>query len=439
MDSIPLVVGTANTKHQHQRLLFMVLSIIGLLAITGIILLSSTDLSDAYGETSGFCGDNLGWTYNSTSKTVTITGSGAMWDFKDTDERWGGNPVRTIEIPAGVTYIGKGAFDGCSALQTISVDSGNTHYATTDGCLLDYSKHTFIRCPEGKTYSYGLPSGITTITSKAFANCSSLTGITLNSNVSTIAEDAFIGCKSLTRFINFGSNSNFSVDNDILFNSSKTKLICYPAAKSGTSYFIPESVLQIQDYAFFGTEKLNEIMVLGSNPNYSSIDGILCNKNGTKMIACPSGLKTVNVPSQITSIGRACFSGNVLEGLIFSGESNVVVDAYGIYNCRLLKTITIGDGKSVSFSDSAFYYPNRYAHTITITVSAGYLVSDGAINGNVDLKYNSGSTSDDSPDDQSGDNGGSDNNGLLPVAKFGVSLVLVLVAIGVMMLFLRRK
>ena len=60
------------------------------------------------------CGDNLTWAYDKDSGTLTLTGSGEMWDFEEK------SPFPTTELtklilPEGLTGIGKNAFSGCPA------------------------------------------------------------------------------------------------------------------------------------------------------------------------------------------------------------------------------------------------------------------------------------------------------------------------------------
>jgi len=75
-----------------------------------------------------------------------------------------------------------------------------------------------------------------------------------------------------------------------------------------TSISIPQTVTSIGTSAFIDCDSLTSITVVASNSNYASIDGVLYNKAGTMLIACPRGLNTISIPQGVTSIGDdACY------------------------------------------------------------------------------------------------------------------------------------
>jgi len=81
---------------------------------------------------------------------------------------------------------------------------------------------------------------------------------------------------------------------------------------------IPSSVTSIASGAFAGCSGLTAINVSSSNLAFSSLDGVLFNKNQTTLIRYPGG-KTGNsytVPNTVTAIGVSAFSGNALCGTV---------------------------------------------------------------------------------------------------------------------------
>lgn len=126
--------------------------------------------------------------------------------------------LNSINIPNSVTYIGEGAFDGCSSLVNITVASDNPAYDTRNNCnaLIETSSNKLIRgCNNtvipnsvraiGKgafsgctgLTSIDIPNSVTTIGDGAFQNCSGLNSITIPESVTSIGSNAFSGCSSL--------------------------------------------------------------------------------------------------------------------------------------------------------------------------------------------------------------------------------------------------
>jgi hypothetical protein len=76
----------------------------------------------ANAQTSGKCGDNLFWNYNSSTKTLTISGTGDMYDYYwdygygTTNTPWYYNSNTILVLQEGITRIGNYAFCDCSGI-----------------------------------------------------------------------------------------------------------------------------------------------------------------------------------------------------------------------------------------------------------------------------------------------------------------------------------
>ena len=79
-----------------------------------------------------------------------------------------------------------------------------------------------------------------------------------------------------------------------------------------TSVSIPATTLSISYYAFaaYKSPALMEYVVDPNNPNYSSLDGVLYNKNRTRLIAYPYGknVTSFSVPASVTTIDSSAFN-----------------------------------------------------------------------------------------------------------------------------------
>ncbi|MBQ4119108.1 MAG: leucine-rich repeat protein [Clostridia bacterium] len=158
--------------------------------------------------------------------------------------------LTSITIPNSVTNIGEHAFYACP-LQNISVSSENENFSSVDDVLFNKDKTELILYPRQKAEtSYSIPNSVMYIGNYAFAYCSNLTDITIPYSVTNIGEQAFRGCYGLTNINIDSGNTTFSSIEGVLFNKNKTELIKYPEGKIITSYVIPDTVEKIHIEAF---------------------------------------------------------------------------------------------------------------------------------------------------------------------------------------------
>ena len=109
-----------------------------------------------------------------------------------------------------------------------------------------------------------LPNSVTTIGSYAFSGCSGLTSVTIPNSVSSIGICSFAYCTGLTVInVDAGNKSYTSVDG-VLYNKNLTEIIQYPAGKPGTTFSIPNSVTTIGDSAFSGCHSLTSVTIPNS-------------------------------------------------------------------------------------------------------------------------------------------------------------------------------
>ena len=221
---------------------------------------------------------------------------------------------------------------------------GDTDPTPTPGILdkLTYEiangKVTITGCDTSLSGDIVLPSKIegkpvTSIGGKAFYKCSSLTGVTIPNSVTSIGSPAFSGCSNLNQINVDTANTKFSSVNGVLFNKDKTELIRYPEGKTDTSYAIPNSVTSIDRYAFEGCSKLTSITIPDS---VTSI--------GSSAFSDCSSLTSITIPDSVTSIGGWAFDG--CKGLtsITIPDGVTSIDKYTFSGCRSLTSITIPDG-----------------------------------------------------------------------------------------------
>ena len=191
--------------------------------------------------------DNLTWTLDADG-TLTISGTGAMKNYKDGDQSpvFNNSNVKKVVIEDGVTSIGNYAFS-YTGLKSITIpDSvtsiGNYAFSYTDlksitipDRVTSIGNYAFAYCKN--LPSITIPDGVTSIGDGAFYHCTSLTSITIPDRVTSIGFSAFSGCKNLTSITI--PDSIISIGHTAFYNCS-----------SLTSITIPDSVISIGDAAF---------------------------------------------------------------------------------------------------------------------------------------------------------------------------------------------
>ena len=204
--------------------------------------------------------------------------------------------LASVSLPASLASIDGSSFMGCSALCEIVVDSDNPHYSSIDGILYDKDIETIVLCPGART-SIDLPSTVTTIGQGAFSNCSNLTSVTMPS-ITTIGESAFSNCYNLVTVYMPAVETIGNWAFNYCFNLLMVSL--------------PESLTSVGINPFADCEALVEIMVDNDNPCFTSIDGVLYDKDMETLICCPAGKTAIDMPATVTVIDTLAFGGCTL-------------------------------------------------------------------------------------------------------------------------------
>lgn len=139
-----------------------------------------------------------------------------------------------------------------------------------------------------------IPDSITSIGNNAFEYCASLKSVLIPGSVKSIGNAAFNRCESLMNIEVIKNNSNYFSQDGVLFDKNKTKLIQYPIGNKRIAYDIPNGVKSFGDCAFD---------------------------------SC-STLKNITIPDSVTSIGWGVFSGSESLTNIDVSENNLNYSSY---------------------------------------------------------------------------------------------------------------
>ncbi len=226
--------------------------------------------------------------------------------------------ITSVAIPASVTNIQPQEFAPNPALTAFTVDSTNPVFSSAGGVLFDKTQTTLFEYPPGLSGSYIVPGSVTTIGNNAFAACYYLSSVTMSNTVTTIGAEAFAFCFGLT------------------------------------SVAIPAGVTSIEAGAFLNCHSLTAFTVDSGNAFYSSLGGVLFDKNQTTLITFPVGLGgSYTVPAGVTAIGPDAFFLCVSLTSVTMPASVAMLDEQAFGDCSGLTSITLGAGVN-QISTSAF-------------------------------------------------------------------------------------
>ncbi len=281
-------------------------------------------------ETSGKCGDNLSWRFDENTGKLTITGSGYMWDmFGAAPCPWESliESIKTVIIENGVKSIGDGAFHKCKSMTGITIPNSVERIGVcsfmecnnlTDVVIPNKIKAicpgSFCGC--SSLTSIQIPNSVEEIGDEAFLDCSSLISIIIPSSVSLIEEAAFACCNNLKEIIVINGNNYYCSDQGVLFNKEKTRLIQFPGGKAG-KYQIPESVVSIENYAFIDSINLTSVLLPDGVTNI-----------GIEAFSGCNGLTSIIIPNNVIDIGAGAFgySSNLASILILNADCSIYDD-----------------------------------------------------------------------------------------------------------------
>lgn len=258
-----------------------------------------------------------------------------------------------VTIPAGVKNVSglsyaterptPEIFKKCTKLTTIYVVEDNPIYTTEDGVLYNKDMTCLMRFPAGKTGDFTIPSSVTEIGPQAFDQ-SLLNHVTVPSNVKNLENMPFVNCVNLEAIQINDDNTEYFSDDGVLYDKNKTKLIQYPGGRAG-EYEILSGVTEIYEYAFYSCSRLTKIIMPSSVSKGGSFQNINCESLAEIQI-------DQNNPN-FTSVDGVVYSKDRRKLLRYpTGKVGTYtipdyvneVGSFAFYNCIGLTEITIPSG-----------------------------------------------------------------------------------------------
>jgi len=386
---------------------------------------------------SGTCGDNLTWTFD--GQTLTVSGTGAMTDYTDSSNapwyayrtviidviiedgvttignyafycctgitsisvpnsvtRFGGSAflgcygLTSVTIPDKITSIGDRAFNNCRNLTAMIVESGNTTYDSRNNCnaIIETATNTLIAGCKNTL----IPDNVTAIGKWAFLGNTGLTSVTIPKSVTNIGDRAFNNCRSLNSVIVESGNTTYdSRDNCNAVIETATNTLIAGCRKT----VIPNSVTTIDRYAFYGCSNLTAIVIpdgvtgieYGAFSGCSSLTSIIVESGNTTYDSrdnCNAVIETATntlvvgcpgtiIPNSVTTIGRNAFNKCSTLTAITIPVSVTEIRNEAFRTCARLTSIVIPDGVTTN-GKRAF---NNCSGLEDITIGSGIDVRHG--------------------------------------------------------------
>ena len=288
--------------------------------------------------------------------SVTSIGNGAFFY----------SGLTLVEIGNSVTSIGEGAFNECSRLNKVIVEDiaawCNISFANDRANPLYYAHHLYSD-ENTEITDLVIPNSVTSISNKAFSDCSGLTSVEIPNSVTSIGNNTFENCSGLEKVIvrDLAAWCNISFGNSVgqvyanplycahhLYSDENTEI---------TDLVIPNSVTSIGGCAFAGCSGLTSVEI----PN--SVTSI-----GDGAFYQCSGLTSVEIGYSVTSIGVNAFSGcsSLTSVVIPNSVTNIGSSAF--YGCSSLTDVTVEKETPLTISSNVF--SNRGNATLFVPIGS---------------------------------------------------------------------
>ncbi|NMP37857.1 MAG: leucine-rich repeat domain-containing protein [Clostridiales bacterium] len=207
--------------------------------------------------------------------------------------------IKSVKIPATVTFIGELVFAGDTSLTSISVDPSNPNFAS-DGTLLyrKENKRAISYACGSPAKSYTVPSSIKIIAPNCFWGSQNLVTVTTNKGLSGIGYYSFAKCDNLKSL--YVSDPSTFIDPDLFFEMNPATTIYYDGEIDLSSY--PAYSLKILPYPTETTVPPTKPVVAPKETDASQPSST--GKADTSTSAVSENSETTVVTDESTTVGE---------------------------------------------------------------------------------------------------------------------------------------
>lgn len=294
--------------------------------------------------------------------------------------------LTSVEIPAGVTQIGDIAFQNCERLKKVIVSETVTSIGKNAFGIMSkpetgpYNVYgfTIVALPGSAAEQYalekghnfaditlGIPDDIVKYSGEYKEEGVTLVYDVMNDDTVVItggectAENLIIPSsiddKPVTVVCDFALKGNSSIVNlEISEGIYKVGISAFENCDNLVQVKVPSTVSDLGWYAFADCDKLMAIDVDEYNLYYCTVEGVLYDAGLYKLIQCPAGLETVNIPECVITIYKGAFMGCRKIEEIALPDGIQYVNTRAFYNCSSLRGVTLPEGMT-QISGYTFY------------------------------------------------------------------------------------
>lgn len=236
-----------------------------------------------------------------------------------------------VTLPDTITEIGEEAFRGNATLTTLEIPDS----------VESISYNAFKDCTA--LASVIIPDSVTHVGPGAFEGCTALTSVEIGENVSSWGTGVFTNCSALGSAYVDKDNEYITEYNGALYNGNMTMLYEVLPAREGDNYVMPESVRDIDTYAFWNlintkNVKLSDrvtVIPTYSMTNMGSVQNVILPDSvkaiEEKAFAGNTALMQVGIPKSVTSINKSAFI-DCPEGMMIYTQKGTTADTFGQNN-----------------------------------------------------------------------------------------------------------
>lgn len=247
------------------------------------------------------------------------------------------------------------SFQEPDRLVSIDVDVNNPYLSAADGVLFSKDMTRLVKYPAARdAAAYTVPEGVRAIADGAFENSLNLQSVTLPEGLSEIGTGAFRGCASLTAVSL--PESLTALKREAFADCLLEGVVTIPAGLAQLGQPNPNDPLNMMGECVFGGSGVTAFEVAPGNPAYISVDGVLFDKEMTRLVQYPAGSPRVayDVPEGVTAVANEAFRNCRNLTRVSMPGSVKTIGRSAFENCAALREVRLAEGLQ-GIADRAFF------------------------------------------------------------------------------------